>query len=274
MKNKISIIQGRTIPSENKEIQTFPFKNWLSEFENLQELKIRKLQWIYENSYSKKNPLIFPKFLKKISYIRSKHNVYVNSVCADEFIRKPLIKRKGLNSKAIDDLIKLLTILKNYNIEYIVVPFIDKSSIKNFNYEKYLFEFLKLIYPIVKAINMEIHIESDIENKKIATIINLLKFSKHIKINFDSGNTVSLGFDLKKEIVESFGLIGSVHIKDRIIGGSTVPLGYGNVDFDILFKTLKKINYKGEFVIQGSRINGVNDKFLIYKYLKFLKKYI
>ena len=84
-----------------------------------------------------------------------------------------------------------------------------------------------------------------------------------MKINLDSGNTVSLGYDLKKEIIDANKLIGSVHIKDRLKYGVTVPLGYGDVNFKVLFKSLNKVNYKGEYVLQASRVKGINDKLLI-----------
>ena len=58
-------MQGRTIPSENNSIQSFPFKNWMKEMEILKKLKIKKLQWIYQNNKNNKNPLIIKNFFKK-----------------------------------------------------------------------------------------------------------------------------------------------------------------------------------------------------------------
>ena len=47
--------------------------------------------------------------------------------------------------------------------------------------------------------------------------------------------------------------MGSVHIKDRLLGASTVPLGTGDADFPALIEGLKKVAYKGDFILQVAR---------------------
>ena len=38
----------------------------------------------------------------------------------------------------------------------------------------------------------------------------------------------------------------------------TVRLGYGNADFNCVFKSLKKIKYKGKFILQTARSPNKN----------------
>jgi hypothetical protein len=47
--------------------------------------------------------------------------------------------------------------------------------------------------------------------------------------------------------------VGSVHIKDRIRGGGTVPLGTGDADFPGLFTALREAGYDGPWVLQVAR---------------------
>jgi hexulose-6-phosphate isomerase len=47
--------------------------------------------------------------------------------------------------------------------------------------------------------------------------------------------------------------IGSVHIKDRILGGGTVSLGAGNADLSVLFSGLAALPYRGDYVLQVAR---------------------
>ena len=47
--------------------------------------------------------------------------------------------------------------------------------------------------------------------------------------------------------------IGSFHIKDRILGGQTVPLGQGSADFAKLRACLVNFDYRGDFVLQVAR---------------------
>jgi L-ribulose-5-phosphate 3-epimerase len=72
-------------------------------------------------------------------------------------------------------------------------------------------------------------------------------------VNFDSGNSASLGYDVREEFANYGTRIGSVHIKDRVRGGGTTPVGKGNADFDALFECLDAIHYAGDFVLQVAR---------------------
>lgn len=48
--------------------------------------------------------------------------------------------------------------------------------------------------------------------------------------------------------------IGSVHVKDATLGGTTVPLGTGEVDFVACFRALRSQGYSGPYVLQAARI--------------------
>jgi hexulose-6-phosphate isomerase len=74
-----------------------------------------------------------------------------------------------------------------------------------------------------------------------------------LKVNYDSGNSASLGFDLRDEFAAYGTRIGSVHVKDRIQGGGTVPPGTGDANFALLFERLKDIDYKGDFILEAAR---------------------
>jgi hexulose-6-phosphate isomerase len=44
-----------------------------------------------------------------------------------------------------------------------------------------------------------------------------------------------------------------VHIKDRRLGATTVPLGQGDTDFRSLREQLIQYDYRGDFVLQVAR---------------------
>ena len=44
-----------------------------------------------------------------------------------------------------------------------------------------------------------------------------------------------------------------MHIKDRVLHGSTVPLGKGDADLDAVFAGLRRLNYAGDFILQVAR---------------------
>ena len=74
-----------------------------------------------------------------------------------------------------------------------------------------------------------------------------------MKVNYDSGNSASLGFCVEAEFAAYGNTIGSVHIKDRLRHGGTVPLGNGNADFAALRRCLGKVNYNGDIILQVAR---------------------
>ncbi len=74
-----------------------------------------------------------------------------------------------------------------------------------------------------------------------------------IWVNYDSGNSASLGYRPEDEFAAYGARVGSVHIKDRVRGGGTVPLGTGDTDFLSLFACLRDLGYGGDYVMQAAR---------------------
>ena len=77
-------------------------------------------------------------------------------------------------------------------------------------------------------------------------------------INYDIGNSASLGYDPEEEFNAYGEKITDLHIKDRLLGKGPVPLGKGNADIPKIFKLLSKINYQGIVIFQAFRDdNGI-----------------
>ena len=53
-----------------------------------------------------------------------------------------------------------------------------------------------------------------------------------------------------------FRYVKNIHIKDRKKFGNTVRLGKGNWNYNAFFNKIKKINYKGYFILQTARSNS------------------
>ena len=72
-------------------------------------------------------------------------------------------------------------------------------------------------------------------------------------INYDLGNSASLGYDCGEELAAYFPHILNVHIKDRVLGGTTVPLGTGNADLPRALGQLSRQGYAGSYILQTAR---------------------
>ena len=76
------------------------------------------------------------------NYFLKKYKVLINSICADEYIEKPIIEKNKINPHQLKDFINVLNISSTNYIKYIIVPFVDNSSICNLNFDKLLTDFL------------------------------------------------------------------------------------------------------------------------------------
>mgnify|MGYP001367115260 CR=1 FL=1 len=77
--------------------------------------------------------------------------------------------------------------------------------------------------------------------------------SDKVVVNYDIGNSASLGYDAGEEISAYGERIVNVHVKDRVKGNGTVPLGQGDANFETVFSALKKISYMGPLILQVAR---------------------
>jgi len=267
----IGIMSGRLSKQIDKEIQAFPFQEWQKEFENAKICGFSSIEWIFD---LKPNPISNEKGINEMNDLMKKSKVMVNSVCCDYFMKKQLF---GNNTTEIEQscnvLKKIIKASKKLRIKNIEIPFVDSSSLKNEQDKKQIREIIQKIIPLLDS-DMKIILETDLEPKKFREFIESFQNNK-IKANYDTGNSAALGYDMKEEFREIGKYFGNIHIKDRKFQGDTVPLGYGDVDFELFFDELSKMNYSGELIIQGARQDFTENHIKTCKnYLKIVKQYV
>ena len=274
MINKIGIMQGRLVPREIKSrLQSFPFAMWKKEIELAKKNKISFIEWTLDYKNFLKNPIISnPEIVKKIL---NKNKIIVNSITCDFFMQKPFFKNKN-NKLIIFKYLKLLIYSCNLlNIKFLVLPLVDKSSIKNAKEEKILINELKNFVRINHLGKIKILFEIDYNPLKIKKFMK--NFNKTFGVNYDSGNSSALNFNLTDELTY-FDHVYNIHIKDRKFNGRSVRLGTGNLRLDDLILNLKKRRYKGNLILQTyiprKNENVLKETLKNYEYLKkvILKK--
>jgi hexulose-6-phosphate isomerase len=111
---------------------------------------------------------------------------------------------------------------------------------------------LEAVVPALEETGVEAHLETDLAPEAFAALLARLPHPL-IKVNYDSGNSASHGYDPAEEFAAYGERVGSVHIKDRVRGGGTVPLGEGDADFAALFPELARIGFARDLVLQVAR---------------------
>lgn len=271
--HKIGIMQGRLSPQIGKSIQSFPVTTWREEFPLAQEAGLDCIEWIYETGTDVVNPLRTDEGIREIQRLETEWSVVVQSICADYYMTLHLIGPSGLpvnsTKKHLEWLIERASALE---CQYIIIPFVDSSSLKNVGQIQGLKALMCSIIPTIEKNNVEIHLETDLQPSVIA---NLLKALDHklIRSNYDIGNSASLGHDPRKELALLKEWIGSVHVKDRILGGSNVPLGSGAADFSYCFSKFKLMNFSRPYILQAAREIGVSEIDLAIRNRMFIESF-
>jgi hexulose-6-phosphate isomerase len=209
-----------------------------------------------ENLYS--NPLMTDHGRIRIRELCKENAISIPSITGDCFMQAPFWKARELEAARLEqDFIAVCKACHLLGIKQVVVPLVDNGRIENRDHEDRLVDVLSGWQDQLSLMNIRIIFESDFNPKELARLLSRLDVTL-FGINYDIGNSAAQGWNAEDEF-EAYGqLIVNVHIKDRIVGGSTVPLGTGNADFEAVFIQLGKINYKGNFILQTARSTGLD----------------
>lgn len=272
MKNPLGIMQGRLLPPINNRIQAFSAENWQEEFAIAKELSLDCIEFIFEGEEYNKHPLMNEKGIREIENVNAKTGVKILSVCADYFMDNTLHKNNNTENNVLV-LKQLITNCAMLDVKDIVIPCVDQSKIVNDDELNKFVNSLKTCIPLAGEKKINLNLETDLPPQQL---LNLLKkFSSDIiKVNYDIGNSAALGYNPVEEINTYGKYISDVHIKDRMLGGGTVPLGEGNANFSAVFQKLLEIKFKGIFILQTARKELGQEAKTIGEYLQFIKRYL
>jgi hexulose-6-phosphate isomerase len=193
----------------------------------------------------------------EIKKVIASTGVRIDYVCADIFMQQPLVRMtEETKSQNKEYLATILKNAKEVGAIGIEIPFVDNSSIKNEKEKQEFTDAMKDAFNLAKDLELKISLETDLPPLEFQELLENIDLD-HVQANYDIGNSASLGFDPKEEL-EAYGLkILNVHVKDRKLGSTTVPLGSGNANINYVFQKLKEIGYIGGLTMQASR--GEND---------------
>jgi hexulose-6-phosphate isomerase len=137
-------------------------------------------------------------------------------------------------------------------IRRVVLPFVDASRIDSQKDRDDVIEGMWQIGPLLDRLEIEIHLETALNPEDFCSLLTAINHPR-VKVNYDSGNSASLGYDPLVEWKSYGSKVGSVHIKDRVRGGGTVPLGSGDANFENLFSAIAACGYRGPWILQAAR---------------------
>jgi hexulose-6-phosphate isomerase len=267
---KVGMMQGRLSPIINNRIQQFPWNSWSNEFVLASKIDIKIIEWTIDTFKFRKNPLISINQCDEINLIMEKTNISIPSVTCDYFMENPPWKtdlklvKEGISS--------ILHGMRNIKSTILVVPLVDNSSLLDSNSVKIVENLFTDLIPEIIQNKLQIAFECDLNPEKLSEFIG--KFDRnYFGINYDIGNSSSLGFNPTEEIKAYGSRIINVHVKDRKLNGATVPLGEGDADFLEIFRLLQEEKYQGNLILQTARSKEGKDTEVLVKYKKLVEKW-
>ena len=253
MFDHIGIMQGRLLPKYQNRYQAHPLGYWQKEFELSEKVGINYIEFILDYNDFEKNPLMSPDGVDLISETIIKTGVGVRSVCADYFMEAPLHSEiQKIANQSIEVLKVLLINSHRLEITDIVIPCVDQSSLKSELAKQIFTSNINLVLEYAEKYNVNLALETDLGPSNFKNLLERFDSAK-IKVNYDTGNSASLGYDILEEF-EAYGeKISDIHIKDRKLNGGSVKLGNGDTDFDNFFKAVSSLCFEGPVILQAYR---------------------
>ena len=274
MINNLGFMQGRLSPIYKNLIQSFPYSNWQNEFKIAQKMQFSHIEWTVDQFLIDMNPIAYGEGMKKINEVKKKYKIKIINLTADFVMQAPFFKEDKIISNFLRlQLIKIIKNASKIGVKNFVIPLVDNSRLDNINQRKEVVFFFRGISKFLNQNKIRIAFETDMKIKDNMLFLDNLK-ENCFGMNYDMGNSASLGYKFAKEINTYSDKIFNVHIKDRKKNGGTVKLGYGDVNFHEVFNSLVRNNYNGNFTLQMARSKS-KDHIKTLKYSQnFIKSFL
>jgi len=270
----IGYMQGRLCPMVNGKIQSFPWRDWRTEFPGARRLGIGLMEWTLDHDRLTENPLMTPQGRAEIRDLSSKYGVRVRSLTGDIFMQAPFWKVRGeLREKRLAELDLVLDACGDLGIRIVVIPLVDNGSMFSPEHEAAVIDAVNARADRLRRDRLAIAFECDYRPADLERFIGRIP-SDICGINLDIGNSAALGYDPEDEIAAYGERIVNVHIKDRILGGTTVPLGTGSADIPRVLRMLVSSGYRGSYVLQTARAQDEDDEVTLGRYLQLTRDWL
>jgi len=251
--NRIGFLQGRLSPLVAGKIQAFPWECWAAEFPLGAEYGWHLMEWTLDQARLYQNPLMTIEGRREVKSLCEEYGFSIPSLTGDCFMQAPFWKAPGDKRERLQkDFTAIAEACGNVGISMLVVPLVDNGRLDSPEQEDMLVAFLENQADFLAGHGLQVVFESDFGPAELARFIARLD-SAVFGINYDIGNSAASGLNPKEEMAAYGQRILNVHVKDRKLGGTTVPLGTGNADFDTVFSGLSCIGYAGNYILQTAR---------------------
>jgi L-ribulose-5-phosphate 3-epimerase len=264
--HRIGFMQGRLSAQVDGKIQAFPAQFWRDEFAAAAKLKLHLMEWTLDQDKLYDNPLMTEAGRKEILALSAKHDLHVSSLTGDCFMQAPFWKAEGQARQELQTtFLDVCDAASRVGATFIVVPLVDTGRLDDREQEDLLVDFLTEHAAYFSDRRLKVVFECDFEPADLARFIDRLDPGV-FGINYDIGNSAGIGYDPVEEFAAYGARVLNVHVKDRMLRGTTVPLGTGNADFECVFGLLARQGYQGNVIMQTARAREGEHDIVLARY--------
>jgi L-ribulose-5-phosphate 3-epimerase len=254
-------MQGRASPKHRGKYQAHPVNNWKGEFSFAAKHGFSSIEFIADFEEFHSNPIFKDGGSNLILEQSLLTGVNVDSICADCFMELPF---HSSNTMVVDLAHMFLSRLIDFGGKLtpliLVLPCVDQSRFQNSIEIKQFVQEIRSRVQELKDANIWLSLETDLNAKDFGNLLDLLPDS--VGVNYDVGNSASLGFDMDEEFSVYGSRVNDVHLKDRGLNTGSVKFGYGNANFQQLVQKLIEHKYSGPVIMQSYRSDDDGDLLL------------
>jgi L-ribulose-5-phosphate 3-epimerase len=271
---RVGFMQGRLSPLFDGKIQAFPWTHWEAEFDLARSIGLSCMEWTLDQYRIGENPLMTAHGRDYIRRLSSESGIRIPSLTGDCFMQAPFWKASGDQfAGLVATFREVLLACADAGIGIVVIPLVDNGALANDGERALLEKTLLGLTAVLREHGLVVVFESDFPPARLLGFISGLP-EDCFGINFDMGNSASLGWDPAQEIPLLGSRIMNVHVKDRELGGPSVPLGHGATDFPRVFELLNAAGYSGDYILQTARAADGQHVETIRRYRDFVSQQI
>lgn len=250
MTHHIGVIQGRLSPRPPGKLQAFPWTSWQDEFPAAADLGFDFIEWNFEQPNATENPIWTDSGRQNIIQICERTGVAVRSVCADYFMVQQLAGGTELTRRAnVRVLKKLIEFAAEVGARRILLPLLEQAGLSTPARREDAIKSLRSAAPVAAQCGVVLGLEMEISGPEYAGFIASVGHPA-VRAYYDTGNSTAAGFDIERDIEPLLPVLEAVHIKDRVVGGTSRPVGTGATNFPGFFRKLRSAGFTSDFVLQ------------------------
>ncbi len=248
--HRIGVMQGRLSARPADRLQAFPHASWPEEFALAKRLGFDFIEWIHEAPRASENPIASVAGRAAIRACIRQSGLPVGSVCGDYFMLERLTGGSAVdrqrNGRALAELIRWT---RDIGASRILLPLLETSAVDDPELKTQIVESLQNVGAVLDDCEITVGLEMEIPGAEYAALIRRVAHPR-VRAYYDVGNSTAQGLDAAEDIRPLLPLLEAVHVKDRVVRGTSRRFGDGAANFPGFFARLAASGFRGDFLTQ------------------------